>query len=196
MNIFITESKDEDIKDFVVNRNPEFALQVMVNKDKIEKTKDYLDKLREKLKTVNLIKFENLNRFFTTDEEVVRFCARDGKMFKPGSGQFDIIYDVTEKNNQTMKSKFNYLEKLPLRKFKTYKHVLGCSINEQENCALIVELKDANNDLCQEEIEERGEIVVEKGQDAKIRKKFVFAYLVDPNASGDRLDYARKQAED
>jgi hypothetical protein len=37
---------------------------------------------------------------------------------------------------------------------------------------------------------------VEKGQDAKIRKKFVFAYLVDPNASGDRLDYARKQAEE
>jgi hypothetical protein len=37
---------------------------------------------------------------------------------------------------------------------------------------------------------------VEKGQDANVRKKFVFAYLVDPNASGDRLDYARKQAED
>jgi len=37
------------------------------------------------------------------------FCARDKKMFKPGSGEFDIILDVEEKINQTVKAKFNYL---------------------------------------------------------------------------------------
>jgi hypothetical protein len=48
---------------------------------------------------VNLIKFQNLNRYFFNDPETYIFCARDKKFFKPGSGQFDIIYDVEEKIN-------------------------------------------------------------------------------------------------
>jgi hypothetical protein len=141
LNVFITESRDEDVKDFVVNRNPEFAIQVVHPQDQqtgakdekqcMERTKKYLKNLREHLKTVNQIKFENLN-FFYNDPECLVFCARDRKMFKPGSGQFDIILDVEEKINQTVKAKFHYLEKLPLRKFKTQKMCLGCPINEQE----------------------------------------------------------------
>ena len=133
MTVFITESKDEDIKDFVVNRNPEFAVQVICADSKNPNTAEvdkYLNKLREKLKTVNHVKFENLNRFFFSEPGTIKFCARDDKMFKPGSGQFDYIYDVKEKNDQTVKSKFSYLEKLPLRKFNTFKHVLGCPIND------------------------------------------------------------------
>jgi hypothetical protein len=110
-------------------------------------------------------------------------------MFKPGSGQFDIIYDVDEKNNQTMKSRFHYLEKLPLRKFKTNKHVLGCSITEQENCAIIVELEDINNNLCREEIEARTEPVV-----GEYRNKYVFAYLIDPNQTLERHELSREDA--
>jgi len=29
LTIFINESRDEDVKDFVVNRNPEFALTIV-----------------------------------------------------------------------------------------------------------------------------------------------------------------------
>jgi hypothetical protein len=88
-------------------------------KELLKKTKKYLSNLREVLKTVNQIKFENLNRFFYNDPDCLVFCARDRKTFKPGSGEFDIILDVEEKINQTVKAKFHYLEKLPLRKFKT-----------------------------------------------------------------------------
>lgn len=102
----INESTNEVIKDFVVNRNPEFAIQVIQRKSpEEEKEADqrakekYLFRLREELKTVNLIKFQNLNRFFYNDPECYMFCARDKKQFKPGSGQFDIIFDVEEKVN-------------------------------------------------------------------------------------------------
>jgi len=67
--------------------------------------------------------------------------------------------------------------------------VLGCSITEQENCAIIVELEDINNNLCREEIEARTEPVV--GDD---RNKYVFAYLIDPNQTLERLELSREDA--
>jgi len=64
LNVFINESTSEVIKDFVVNRNPEFAVSVIHHKTPDEEAAAnqraetfYLKKLREELKTVNLIKF-------------------------------------------------------------------------------------------------------------------------------------------
>ena len=82
----INESTSEMVKDFVVNRNPEFAIKVIHHQNKIKAQeadvraeKVYLHKLREELKTVNLIKFQNLNRFFFNDESTYEFCTRDKK---------------------------------------------------------------------------------------------------------------------
>lgn len=100
LSVFITESNEEDVKDFVINRNPEFAIQVVhaediqgaqsgnvkTEQELLARTQKYLNNLKEHLKTVNQIKFENLNRFFYIDPECLIFCARDNKMFKPGSG--------------------------------------------------------------------------------------------------------------
>ena len=58
----------------------------------------YLADVRENVKHLNNIKFENLHRFFQNLPQVVTFCAYH-KVFKPGSGQFDIIYDLTDKTN-------------------------------------------------------------------------------------------------
>ena len=80
---------------------------------------------KDDFKTLNTIRFENLNRFFKSDRNVLQFCARD-KLFKPGTGHFDLIYDLEEKKDQTMKARFNYLEKLPQRKFELSKHSFGC----------------------------------------------------------------------
>jgi hypothetical protein len=33
LSVFITESNEEDVKDFVINRNPEFAIQVVHAED-------------------------------------------------------------------------------------------------------------------------------------------------------------------
>lgn len=116
------------------------------------------------------------------------FCARDKKQFKPGSGQFDIIYDVEEKVNQTVKAKFNYLEKHPLRKFATCQHVLGCAINEQEREVIIVELDDINKDLCHDEIVARTHV------DPNDTKKKIFAYCIDPNKSQNEIEEIRQTA--
>ena len=119
--MFINESRDEDVKDFVVNRNPEFSLTIVhksVDEEAAanEKVKKYIENLTDRFNAVNQIKFENFNHFFKNEPDIIKFCARD-KKFKPGSGQFDFIFDLEEKNDQTMKAKFNYLENLPLRKF-------------------------------------------------------------------------------
>ena len=73
------------------------------------------------------------------------FCAYN-RQFKPGSGQFDIIYDLTEKNNQTIKPRFDYLENLPVRVMKTSQYSLGFKFDsgnkkEYEECVTIIELK-------------------------------------------------------
>lgn len=201
LNIMINESTSEVVKDFVVNRNPEFAIQVVhhsIENDgviaDVRAKEVYLHRLREELKTVNLIKFQNLNRFFYNDPSTYMFCARDRKQFKPGSGQFDIIYDVDEKINQTVKAKFNYLEKQPLRKFLTCQHVLGCAVNDQASEVLIVELDDINKDLCLDEIKARTHV------DPEQEKKKLFAYVIDPAWSQEEVekirDKARKRAVD
>jgi two-component sensor histidine kinase len=87
----LTESRDEDVKDFVINRNPEFALQIVhknlgsEEEDANEKFNKYIQEMEERLKVCNQIKFENLNYFFKHNPEIIRFCARE-KKFKPGSG--------------------------------------------------------------------------------------------------------------
>lgn len=66
-------------------------------------------------------------------------------MFKPGSGQFDFIFDLEEKADQTLHSRFNFLENLPLRKFKTCKNSIGCEIEKGNEDLLVIELKDVND---------------------------------------------------
>lgn len=134
LTVFINESRDEDVKDFVVNRNPEFALTIVHKSEQEEveaneKVSKYLDEMTDRFNAVNQIKFENFNHFFKNDPDIIRFCARD-KKFKPGSGQFDMIFDLEEKTDQTMKVKFNYLEKQPLRKYSTAKNCIGCAVEE------------------------------------------------------------------
>lgn len=58
LTIFINESKNDDIRDFIVNRNPELALTVnWADKDKErEQGTDmikYLSKLRKKVENMN-----------------------------------------------------------------------------------------------------------------------------------------------
>ncbi len=117
------------------------------------------------------------------------FCARDKKHFKPGSGQFDIIYDVDEKVNQTVKAKFNYLEKQPLRKFATCQHSLGCAINQEGKEILIIELDDINKDLCHDEIKSRTHV------DPRDSKKKLFAYCVDPDKPYSDIESIREKAK-
>ena len=182
LTVFINESRDEDVKDFVVNRNPEFALTVVHKSaqeeaDANEKVSKYLSNLTDKFNAVDQIKFENFNHFFKNDPEILRFCARD-KKFKPGSGQFDFIFDLEEKENQTMRAKFNYLEKMPLRKFKTAKNCIGCAIGEEEQSVLIVELQDVNDFLSHDEIVKR--VSINPTQTQKTLLAYVLKARADP----------------
>ena len=76
------------------------------------------------IKHINQIRFENLHRFFQNLPLVVTFNTFN-RQFKPGSGQFDIIYDLSEKFGHTIKPKFDYLENYPVRYMKTSQFVLG-----------------------------------------------------------------------
>lgn len=84
----------------------------------------------------------------------MKFCARE-KKFKPGTGHFDFIYDLEEKKDQTMMARFNYLEKLPLRKIEVSKYSMGISVEDRNEKILLVEVVDANDKLNREEIEKR-----------------------------------------
>ena len=145
--------------------------------------KDYLDRTKKEFKTLNTIRFENLNRFFKSDRNVLQFCARD-KLFKPGSGHFDFIYDLEEKKDQTMKARFDYLEKLPQRKFELSKHSFGCpawttlteqSKREEIKYVLIVELIDVNDKLDHDEIIDRHDVPKDK------KEKKIIAYILNPD---------------
>ena len=73
------------------------------------------------------------------------FCAYN-RVFKPFSGNFDIIYDFTDKTGQTIKPKFEYLQNLPVRVMKTSQFSLGFKFDsgnkkEYEECVMIIELK-------------------------------------------------------
>ena len=175
-----------------------------------------MDETRDDLKTLNTIRFENLNHFFKNDFRALQFLARD-KMFKPGSGHFDFIFDLpqNQKKDQTMKAKFNYLEKLPQRKFELGKHSIGCPtwIIEQKNentglqdknqnvaktmieketrKVVIVELVDINDKLCHDEIESRFEL-----KDEKDKEKKIFSYIIDPDQSVEEQEKVRKEAKE
>jgi len=70
LTVFLNESKDESIRDFVINRNPEFALKIVrpdnsTDKDQDNKVEAYLKRESQIFKTLNTVRFENLNRYFT-----------------------------------------------------------------------------------------------------------------------------------
>lgn len=74
LTVYINESKDEDVRDFIVNRNPDLALTVNFaagSKGATTNMTDYLKKLEEQVSHVNQIRFENLHRFFYHSYHVV-----------------------------------------------------------------------------------------------------------------------------
>ena len=106
----------------------------------------YLQHNYELVRDVDQILFENLHRFFMNIPKIVTFCAMN-KQFKPGSGQFNLIFDLKEKNNKTIKDKFDYLAKVPVRYLKTSQHALGFlvdSIHEgyEDELICILELEE------------------------------------------------------
>jgi len=105
LSIFINESDQEDVKDFIVNRNPELGLNVVHPKSsrheddemtpevQDEIVKIYVQGLKEKVKSVRQLPFTNLNPFFHHTMGVITFCTRHLK-FKHATGQFEFILDI------------------------------------------------------------------------------------------------------
>jgi len=85
-----------------------------------------------------------------------------------------------------MKAKFNYLEKLPLRKFKTSKNTFACAIEEKNEAVLIVEIIDINDNLNTEEIAARTHV------EDKDKTKYLIAYII-PKTS-DNVEKLRADA--
>ena len=142
LTIILNESDQEDVKDFVVNRNPELGLNILhpdsnlanYDKDKTkqeceEVAKIYTRLLKEKLKSMNQLQFNNLNTFFHHTLGVITFSTRSNK-FKHGTGQFNYIYDLKENQDRTVKFRFDFLEKNPLRKLTISKNALGFSLRD------------------------------------------------------------------
>ena len=140
LTIILNESDQEDVKDFVVNRNPELGLNILhpdstlLNNDKDknkheceEVAKIYTRTLTEKLKSMDQLQFTNLNTFFHHTLGVITFSTRSNK-FKHGTGQFNYIFDLKENQDRTVKFRFDYLEKNPCRKFTVAKHSIGMSM--------------------------------------------------------------------
>lgn len=75
-----------------------------------------------------------------------------------------------------MMARFNYLEKLPLRKIEVSKYSMGISVKNREEKIMIVEVVDANGKLNREEIEKRS--FLKSDED---KKKYIKAYYVSPD---------------
>jgi hypothetical protein len=169
------------VQDFVINRNPEFALTVVYRynpeeqRKALENVRQYIKDTTDYFKTLNQIKFNNYNHYFKSYKDYLKFCARE-KKFKPGTGYFDFIYDLEEKKDQTMMARFNYLEKLPLRKIEVSKYSMGISVKNREEKIMIVEVVDANGKLNREEIEKRS--FLKSDED---KNKYIKAYYVSPD---------------
>lgn len=62
-----------------------------------------------------------------------------------------MIFDLKEKTNKTIKQRFEYLEKLPVRKLETSRHAIGCKLNfsveTNDELIMIVELEDPDDRL-------------------------------------------------
>lgn len=76
--------------------------------------KIYVRNLRENLKSMNYLRFSNLNTFFHNTMGVITFTTRNLK-FKHGTGEFEYILELKEKINRTLKFKYEYLQRKPLR---------------------------------------------------------------------------------
>jgi hypothetical protein len=76
-----------------------------------------------------------------------------------------------------MKARFNYLEKLPLRKFETAKNCIGCVIEEGSESVLIAELQDVNDSFTHDEILKR--VSIDQAQ----RSKNLLVYLLKAGAT-------------
>lgn len=124
LTIFLNESTEPEVVDFVIKRNAELALNVLpIQEKESEETKriqmeKYLKPTKKVMENFTLVKFENLHRLFLSMQNVVTFCTQQDS-FKPGSGHFDYIYKLNRKGTQTIKQKINFLEKLPVRYFQT-----------------------------------------------------------------------------
>jgi hypothetical protein len=88
LTIFLNESTEPEVVDFVIKRNAELAL--------------YLKPPKKVMENFTLVKFENLHRLFLSMQNVVTFCTQQDS-FKPGSGHFDYIYKLNRKGTQTIK---------------------------------------------------------------------------------------------
>lgn len=75
-----------------------------------------------------------------------------------------------------MMARFNYLEKLPLRKIEVSKYSMGISVKNREEKIMIVEVVDANGKLNREEIEKRS--FLKSDED---KNKYIKAYYVRPD---------------
>lgn len=75
LTVYVNESKKEDVRDFIINRNPDLALTINFPRpppnSSIMNLDIYLKKLKEKVSHVNQIRFENLHRFFYNADAVV-----------------------------------------------------------------------------------------------------------------------------
>lgn len=75
-----------------------------------------------------------------------------------------------------MLARFNYLEKLPLRKMQTSKYSIGVPVDDRSEKVLIVEVVDENDSLNSDQIRERKHL--SKTTD---KNKYIRAYYLDPN---------------
>ena len=114
----------------------------------------YLKSAQDTILNTNYIHFENLHSLFKSRPGIVTFCVQQ-EAFKPGTGHFQYIYDLKKKRNQTIKWKFDYLNKRPIRHFLTTKFSIGCAIDEDSKNTLLIELHDPNDLLTSEEIKKK-----------------------------------------
>lgn len=77
---------------------------------------------------------------------IVTFCAQQ-EAFKPGSGHFTYIYDLSAKRQQTIKRKFDYLQERPVRFFQTAKLTIGCAMRDDCAHVLLIQVIDPNEKL-------------------------------------------------
>ena len=157
-----------DVRDFVTNRNPEFAMNIELfeehedennlegeeneefmrvqrenwnegeqwmikhNKDREDIYNDewqvYLNPVLQKIQNLNSVNFQTLHNIFHTRTKVFTFCQWGGA-FKKGTGQFDYILDLDQKENKTIKPTFQFLDKHPVKRFPVVPFALGCSVD-------------------------------------------------------------------
>jgi len=160
------------------------------------------------------VPFNNLNSFFHNVLGVVNFTTRR-KKFKLGTGQFDYILDLPINEDRTLKYRFDYLEKKPLRKLEVAKFSLGFPINnpalnikqnelfskeEKEQyekqfkdeyaTVLLMELIDVNDSYNHKEIKKRTKLLAGESGD-----KYLYAYTFKPSYTEDQMANVKERGK-